>query len=188
MNKKKNNKGFSLIELIIAIAILIILTGLLAPQFMKYIEKSRLAKDMQTLDTVYTAVQGAIADEDAYQALVVEMAKTNSAINTEEGDSLENLMTEAKYEKFAKELTTLLGKDATVINESFQSKLAAKATKTENSTTTKGKVYVSIDDNMQIVVAFGATAKAPATDGSDSLSVGSNGNIPPTTPTPDSAD
>ena len=36
MNKKKNNKGFSLIELIIAIAILIILTGLLAPQFMKY--------------------------------------------------------------------------------------------------------------------------------------------------------
>ena len=32
MNKKKNNKGFSLIELIIAIAILIILTGLLAPK------------------------------------------------------------------------------------------------------------------------------------------------------------
>ena len=62
MNKKKNNKGFSLIELIIAIAILIILTGLLAPQFMKYIEKSREAKDMQTLDTVYSAVQGAIAD------------------------------------------------------------------------------------------------------------------------------
>ena len=56
MNKKKNNKGFSLIELIIAIAILIILTGLLAPQFMKYIEKSREAKDMQTLDSVYTAV------------------------------------------------------------------------------------------------------------------------------------
>lgn len=46
MNKKKNNKGFSLIELIIAIAILIILTGLLAPQFMKYIEKSREAKDI----------------------------------------------------------------------------------------------------------------------------------------------
>ena len=58
MNKKKNNKGFSLIELIIAIAILIILTGLLAPQFMKYIEKSREAKDMQTLDSVYTAIQG----------------------------------------------------------------------------------------------------------------------------------
>lgn len=54
MNKKKNNKGFSLIELIIAIAILIILTGLLAPQFMKYIEKSREAKDVQAMDTVYS--------------------------------------------------------------------------------------------------------------------------------------
>ncbi len=70
MNKKKNNKGFSLIELIIAIAILIILTGLLAPQFMKYIEKSREAKDMQTLDSVYTAVQGTLADEVAYEDFI----------------------------------------------------------------------------------------------------------------------
>ena len=70
MNKKKNNKGFSLIELIIAIAILIILTGLLAPQFMKYIEKSREAKDMQTLYSVYTAVQGTLADEVAYEDFI----------------------------------------------------------------------------------------------------------------------
>lgn len=70
MNKKKNNKGFSLIELIIASAILIILTGLLAPQFMKYIEKSREAKDMQTLDSVYTAVQGTLADEVAYEDFI----------------------------------------------------------------------------------------------------------------------
>lgn len=70
MNKKKNNKGFSLIELIIAIAILIILTGLLAPQFMKYIEKSREAKDMQAMDTVYSSVQAALANEAAYDAMV----------------------------------------------------------------------------------------------------------------------
>ena len=74
MNKKKNNKGFSLIELIIAIAILIILTGLLAPQFMKYIEKSREAKDMQTLDTVYSSVQAALANEGAYDA-IIELTK-----------------------------------------------------------------------------------------------------------------
>lgn len=43
---KDNKKGFTLIELIIAIAILVILTGLLAPQFMKYIEKSRRAAMM----------------------------------------------------------------------------------------------------------------------------------------------
>lgn len=62
--KKKNDKGFSLIELIIAIAILVILTGFLAPNIIRYIEKSRVAKDMQTLDTVYEAVQIALTEEN----------------------------------------------------------------------------------------------------------------------------
>lgn len=49
---RKKDRGFSLIELIIAIAILIILTGLLAPQFMKYIEKSRKAACLHAMDTI----------------------------------------------------------------------------------------------------------------------------------------
>lgn len=51
--EKDKQKGFTLIELIIAIAILIILTGLLAPQFMKHIEKARRAKMLQRMDAVY---------------------------------------------------------------------------------------------------------------------------------------
>ncbi|HAL02696.1 MAG TPA: hypothetical protein DCP07_05005, partial [Lachnospiraceae bacterium] len=35
----KNNKGFSLVELIIVIAIMAILVGVMAPQLIKYIEK-----------------------------------------------------------------------------------------------------------------------------------------------------
>ncbi|RGY98374.1 prepilin-type N-terminal cleavage/methylation domain-containing protein [Clostridium sp. AM58-1XD] len=53
----KNRKGFSLIELIIAVAILVVLTGLLAPQLLKYIERSRRAAcitDMETIAHTYS--------------------------------------------------------------------------------------------------------------------------------------
>ena len=48
MEKKQrtlNNKGFSLIELIVVIAIMAILVGAMAPQVTKYIEKSRKSAD-----------------------------------------------------------------------------------------------------------------------------------------------
>lgn len=60
--KKKTDRGFSLIELIIAIAILIILTGLLAPQFMKYIEKSRKAACLNNIDVMLQEYQVAMID------------------------------------------------------------------------------------------------------------------------------
>ena len=59
---KKNNKGFSLVELIIVIAIMAVLVGVLAPQFIKYVEQSRRGKDIQNADMLKEAIQGAIAD------------------------------------------------------------------------------------------------------------------------------
>lgn len=58
----RNKKGFSLIELIIAIAILVILTGLLAPQFMQYVEKSRRAKMMSNLENIRVITELAYID------------------------------------------------------------------------------------------------------------------------------
>lgn len=63
LNKKKNNKGFTLVELVIAIAILAILVGLLAPQYTKYVEKSRKAADASNLDEMVKAVQTYAANE-----------------------------------------------------------------------------------------------------------------------------
>ena len=42
---KENNKGFSLVELIIVIAIMAVLVGVLAPQFIKYVESSKQSTD-----------------------------------------------------------------------------------------------------------------------------------------------
>lgn len=54
---KLNNKGFSLVELIIVIAIMAVLVGVLAPQFLKYVEQSRESADLDNYRAVMSAVQ-----------------------------------------------------------------------------------------------------------------------------------
>lgn len=60
----KNNKGFSLVELIIVIAIMAILVGVMAPQLIKYIEKANASADSQLADTVHSAVIDAALDPE----------------------------------------------------------------------------------------------------------------------------
>lgn len=61
---KKNNKGFSLVELIIVIAIMAILVGVLAPNLIKQLEKAKVSSDIQLCDTIYNAIVYAIADPE----------------------------------------------------------------------------------------------------------------------------
>lgn len=63
--KKMNNKGFSLVELIIVIAIMAILIVVLAPQYLKYVEKSRNSTDLQSITELKDACEVWAADPDA---------------------------------------------------------------------------------------------------------------------------
>ena len=67
--ERMNNKGFSLVELIIVIAIMAILAAALAPQLMKYIEKSRVSTDASTCSSIESCVNAALANEDAYKEI-----------------------------------------------------------------------------------------------------------------------
>ena len=63
--KKMNNKGFSLVELIIVIAIMAILIVVLAPQYLKYVERSRNSTDLQSATEFKDACEIYAADPEA---------------------------------------------------------------------------------------------------------------------------
>lgn len=84
-NKKKDNKGFTLVELVIVIAILAILVGLLAPQYTKYVEKSRKAADASNMDEMVKVIKVYAADP----ANELEAGKYTIKITPESGTSVE---------------------------------------------------------------------------------------------------
>ena len=82
-NKKKDNKGFTLVELVIVIAILAILVGLLAPQYTKYVEKSRKAADASNMDEMVKVIKVYAADpanELEKGTYVITMSDANTTL------------------------------------------------------------------------------------------------------------
>lgn len=74
----KGNAGFSLVELIIVIAIMAALIAILAPQYLKYVEKSRVAADNATADELLKAAQVMCVDE-TYSAAIATAAGATGA-------------------------------------------------------------------------------------------------------------
>ena len=86
---KKNNKGFSLVELIVVIAIMAVLVGVLAPQFIRYVERSRQSTDVQNADQVATALKTYFADqEDASDSTVTIKHGAAPATDTNSANAL----------------------------------------------------------------------------------------------------
>lgn len=64
--KRLNNKGFSLVELAVILAVLAVLLTLLAPSLLRYVENSRMQKDDSAMDEVCHSVQLAMADSETF--------------------------------------------------------------------------------------------------------------------------
>ena len=87
LNKKqKNNKGFSLVELIVVIAIMVVLVAVLAPVFSKYIESSRRSTDVQNANSISEAILAEVADDASHV-----VANTATEVNADNIKSINAL-------------------------------------------------------------------------------------------------
>lgn len=59
---QKNNKGFSLVELIVVVAIMAVLMGILVPTLVKNVEKSKKQKDASAIEEIRTTMVTNLAD------------------------------------------------------------------------------------------------------------------------------
>jgi len=84
---KKNNKGFSLVELIVVILIMAILGVALTPQVMKWVNNSRISSDVTNYDSLVDAAQIAVVKNGALDSLAddkeytIEIGDTTSIKN-----------------------------------------------------------------------------------------------------------
>jgi type IV pilus assembly protein PilA len=67
--KKMNNKGFSLVELIVVVLIMAIIAVALAPQVMRWVENSRKSNDIESYNSLVTACNTASTDEAVVTAV-----------------------------------------------------------------------------------------------------------------------
>lgn len=131
--KKKNNKGFSLVELIVVIAIMAVLMVVLAPAMLRYVEKSRIQKDESAVGEIINAANIALSDETVNAAVsktTTIVISTGSITTTNDtGDALKKELSKtidpAKVKFSSKEhkdqkytISIVEGKDGTTLQAS----------------------------------------------------------------------
>ena len=135
---KKNNKGFSLVELIVVVLIMGIIAVALAPQVMKWVGTSRENSDKNTAKDIKSAIQIAIAD---FQGKGGKLDDHTTAFNinaTDIASELDEVDTSSPAKKLADYVKEVLGED-------YPNTSAGTGTYFKCTITKAGKVTVTAD-------------------------------------------
>jgi type IV pilus assembly protein PilA len=150
----KKNKGFSLVELIIVIAIMAILAAAIAPALIRYIDKSRKADDVTAAGTIATAANAALANEAAYESVDSAMDGTTVVAIGAPGSAFTAGNT--AYQKFVDEMNKNL-------TGNVAPKLKFKKTLESDTGVTPGGWLVTISKDVPKVYIANASATAIGT-------------------------
>lgn len=138
----KDQKGFSLVELIIAISIMAILLGTLTPLYLQYVEKSRVSSDVDLMDAIYKACTMAATDE---------AVSDGPGFNTNHID----VNTTGSYPKWSEKVLEILGStDFTSVEAKLKSKVATAPDKGNRH------VEIEVDAKGNYTVYVGAKTNA----------------------------
>ena len=135
---KKDNKGFSLVELIVVIAIMAVLMVVLTPALLRYVEKGRLQTDNTAIAEIANAAKIACASE----AVNTEVSGVAPVTITIPITTAAALTTDKTTPKFDAEMALTIGNVALKSN-------------TYKNATTKPTLTVSVDATTQAVTVTG---------------------------------
>lgn len=88
----KNNKGFSLVELVVVITIMVILIAVFAPNIVGYVRKSHIRTMTMSCKTIYVGAQAYVSEKKSRResidtdTIAVEELWNNQYIQPIEGD------------------------------------------------------------------------------------------------------
>ena len=143
--KKKNNKGFSLVELIVVIAIMAVLMAVLVPTLVRNVEKSRVQTDKSALAEVRQSVITALAQEKFIDA---KPSTTGAKVDADGKIKIADLFgTEAADKALATEVEATIGASTVALKSSMSDDAVVRL----SFDTRKGQVTLGVVDRKSVV-------------------------------------
>lgn len=136
-DKKRKNKGFSLVELIVVVAIMAVLMAVLVPTLVRNVEKSRKQKDKSALGELRNAIVTAMNEDKCLYAT----ASTSGATATNGTLTIAALFGDGTTSSGANSSTSTTGTTTTTTNANTA---ASNTAIIEEVTTTIGSQTISL--------------------------------------------